>query len=535
MHNLQVKSVAGRYSTLESHRHSFLQRARDASELTIPTLVPPEGHSSSTLYKNPYQSVGARGVNNLASKLLMTLLPPNSPFFRLTIDDFDIEAIAGKDARGAVEEALARIERASQNEIETSAVRVPTHEALKQLIVAGNALVFLPKKSGMKVFRLDRYVVKRDTMGNVLEIITKESVSPMMLPQAAQEMLATDEDFKQNDTHNKSLDLYTYVCRKDKHWEVYQEVKGMLIPESRGTYPLDKNPFIPLRFTRIDGEDYGRGYVEEYIGDLRSLEALTRAIVEGAAASSKVLFLVRPNGTTKQSTLARAPNGAIVQGDAADVTTLQVQKYNDFRVAQETGARITERLSFAFLLNSAVQRNAERVTAEEVRYMAQELETALGGVYSILSQEFQVPLVKLLLAKLESTGKMPKMPKDSVKPQIVTGLEALGRGQDLNKLAQFLTYLQPLGPQIIAENLNVEDYIDRLGASLGIDTGGLVKTAEDKAAQVQAMKQAQQEALGQQTMSKMAERAAPQIVESMQDMDMSELQKQMQQQPQQPQ
>jgi hypothetical protein len=250
----------------------------------------------------------------------------------------------------------------------------------------------------------------------------------MMLPLEAQEMLATAQDYNQNDTHNKSLDLYTYICRKDKNWEVYQEVKGMTIPKSGGTYPLDKNPFIPLRFTRIDGEDYGRGYVEEYIGDLRSLEALTRAIVEGAAASSKVLFLVRPNGTTKQSTLARAPNGAIVQGDAADVTTLQVQKYNDFRVAQETGARITERLSYAFLLNSAVQRNAERVTAEEVRYMAQELETALGGVYSILSQEFQVPLVKLLLAKLEANGKMPKMPKDSIKPQIVTGLEALGRG-----------------------------------------------------------------------------------------------------------
>jgi len=523
MHDLQVKSVAGRYSSLESHRHSFLERARDASALTIPTLVPPEGHSGSTNYLTPYQSVGARGVNNLASKLLMTLLPPNSPFFRLTIDDFDIEKIAGKDARGAVEEALARIERASQSEIETSAVRVPTHEALKQLIVGGNALVYLPKEGGMKVYRLDRYVVKRDTMGNVMEIITKESVSPMMLPEEARELLATSENYEQTDTHNKSLDLFTYVCRKEKHWEVIQEVKGILIPSSRGTYPLDKNPFIPLRFTRIDGEDYGRGYVEEYIGDLRSLEALTRAIVEGAAASSKVLFLVRPNGTTKQSILAKAPNGAIVQGDASDVTTLQVQKYNDFRVAQETGARITERLSFAFLLNSAVQRQAERVTAEEIRFAAQELEAALGGVYSILSQEFQYPMVKLLLARLEAKGKMPKMPKDSIKPQITTGLEALGRGQDLNRLAQFLTYLQPLGPQIIAENLNVEDYIDRLGASLGIDTGGLIKTQEQKMMEMQAAQQAQQQAMGQQTMMKMAEKAAPQIIEGMQEMDPAQM------------
>lgn len=516
MHNLPTKSVAGRYTQLESHRHSFLERARDASELTIPTLVPPDGHTGSTLYKTPYQSVGARGINNLASKLLMALLPPNSPFFRLAIDDFDIEQLAGKDARGAVEEALARIERASMQEIEATAVRVPVHEALKHLIVAGNALVYLPKKGGMKVFRLDRYVVKRDTMGNVLEIITKESVSPLMLPKEAQEIIASADDYN-SDSGAKNCDLYTYVVRRDKHFEVYQEVKGFIIPDSKGRYPLDRLPFIPLRLTRIDGEDYGRGYVEEYIGDLRSLEALTRAIVEGAAASSKVLFLVRPNGTTKQSTLAKAPNGAIVQGDASDVTTLQVQKYNDFRVAQETAARITERLSFAFLLNSAVQRNAERVTAEEVRYMAQELETALGGVYSILSQEFQLPLVRLLLARLESTGKMPKMPKDSVKPQIVTGLEALGRGQDLNKLAQFLTYLQPLGPEIISQNLNVEDYIDRLGASLGIDTGGLVKSAEQKAQEMQEAMMAQQQALAEQTMAGMAEKAAPQLVQQLAD------------------
>ena len=235
MLNAQNKSVAGRYTQLESHRHSFLERGRDASELTIPTLVPPEGHSGSTLYKTPYQSVGARGINNLASKLLMTLLPPNSPFFRLSIDDFDIEQLAGKDARGAVEEALSRIERAAMQEIEATAVRVPVHEALKQLIVSGNALVYLPKTGGMKVFRLDRYVVKRDTMGNVLEIITKETVSPMMLPKEAQEIIATSEEYDRDTT--KNCDLYTYICRKGNKFEIYQEVKGFVIPSTQGTFP----------------------------------------------------------------------------------------------------------------------------------------------------------------------------------------------------------------------------------------------------------------------------------------------------------
>lgn len=501
--------MAGRYAQLEAARDAFLRRAREAAVLTIPTLVPPDGHSGSTEYDTPYQSVGSRGVNNLASKLLLTLLPPNSPFFRLVIDDYDLAQVAGKDARGAVEEALGRIERAGLSEIEGSAVRVPVFEALKQLIVAGNALVYMPKKDGMKVYRLDRYVVKRDAMGNVLEMITKESVSPLMLDDETRALLTDPVD-----RNTKDYDLYTCVKLKDKKWEVYQEVQGITIPGSYGSFPKDRCPFIPLRFSRVDGEDYGRGFVEEYIGDLRSLEALSQAIVEGSAASAKVLFLVRPNGTTKAKNLAQSPNGAIVTGDANDVSTLQVQKAGDFRVALETSRTITERLSFAFLLNSSVQRQAERVTAEEVRYMAQELETALGGVYSILSQEFQMPLVNLILARLESQGKMPKMPKDSVKPTIVTGMEALGRGQDLNKLAQFLQYLQPLGPEVIANEMNIDDYIDRLGASLGIDTNGLIKSPEQKQQEQAAMQQQQQQMMAQQMMGDIASKATPETVKA---------------------
>lgn len=504
--SIEKDTLAKRYAQLETERDTFLQRARDSAQLTIPMLVPLEGHSSSSTYETPYQSVGARGVNNLASKLLVTLLPPNSPFFRLTIDDYDLAQVAGNEARGAVEEALGRIERAGLQVIEASAVRVPVFEALKQLIIAGNALVYMPKEGGMKVFRLDRFVVKRDAMGNVLEIMTKESMSPMMLDKAVRELLTDPIDKNQ-----KSYDLYTKICLVDKKWEVYQEVQDIEVPNSRGSYKLDENPFIPLRFTRIDGEDYGRGFVEEYIGDLKSLEALTQAIVEGASASAKVLFMVRPNGTTKARTLANSPNGAIVSGDANDVSTLQVQKTNDFRVAMETARLISDRLSFAFLLNSSVQRNAERVTAEEVRYMAQELETALGGVYSILSQEFQMPLVKLILKNLEREGKMPKMPKDTVKPTIVTGIEALGRGQDLNKLAQFLQYLQPLGQEVIAAEMNVTDYIDRLGASLGIDTNGLIKSEEQK----------QQEAQQAQEQQMMAQEQDQQMQQQQQMMDVA--------------
>jgi hypothetical protein len=505
------QSIAKAYENMAADRDAFLTRARSCAELTIPTLMPPEGHTGSTQYNTPYQSVGARGVNNLASKLLMTLLPPNQAFFRLTIDDYDLVELGG-DARGKAEEALARIERSATQVIESKAIRVPTFEALKQLIVAGNALVHMPPKGGMKVFRLDRYVVQRDTMGNILKIITKETVAYDALPKDVLQALTENPDYEL-DTSKKECDIFTCVKRVGKKFEVHQEVHDVVIESTKGSYAEDKLPWMALRFIAVDGNHYGRSFCEEIVGDLKSLEALTKAIVEGSAASAKLLFLVRPNGTTKMRSIADAPNGGIVSGDANDVTTLQANKFNDFRVAQETMQKITERLSFAFLLNSSVQRQAERVTAEEVRYMAQELETALGGIYSVLSQEFQVPLVNLLLAKMQKEGKMPKFPKDTLKPQIVTGLEALGRGQDLNKLSQFLQMLQPLGQEVIQSELNIGDYLDRLGASLGIDTQGLVKSDEQKMQEQQAM----QEQMQQQQMMAMAEKGIAPAVKGMTD------------------
>ena len=505
------QSLAKQYENMAADRDAFLARARSCAELTIPTLMPPDGHNGSTQYDTPFQSVGARGVNNLASKLLMTLLPPNQAFFRLTIDDYDLVELGG-DARGKAEEALARIERSATQVIESKAIRVPTFEALKQLIVSGNALVHLPNKGGMKVFRLDRYVVNRDTMGNPIKIITKETVSYDALPTDVLNVLLENPEY-QVDTNKKECDIYTCIKRSGKKFEVHQEVHDVVIPSTMGSYTEEKLPWMALRFISVDGNDYGRSFCEEIVGDLKSLEALTRAIVEGSAASSKFLFMVRPNGTTKMRSIADAPNGGIVSGDANDVTTLQANKFNDFRVAQETMQKITERLAYAFLLNSGVQRQAERVTAEEVRYMAQELETALGGIYSVLSQEFQLPLVNLLLAKMQKEGKMPKFPKDTLKPQIVTGLEALGRGQDLNKLSSFLQMLQPLGQQVIAQELNVGDYLDRLGASLGIDTQGLVKSEEQKMQEQQAM----QEQMQQQQMMQMAEKGVAPAVKGMVD------------------
>ena len=383
--------------------------------------------------------------------------------------------------------SLSSIERAIMREIEVNSFRVGLSEALKQLIVAGNVLLHVPQEGKMKVFRLDSYVCQRDDRGNPKKAIMKENVAFSAL---SPELQAIAEKYTSHSSSSgqKNCELYTVVHWDKKKMHMHQELYDTVIEGTEGTYSVDKPPVLALRFVPEHGQDYGRSYVEQYYGDLKSLEGLTQAVVEGAAAASKVLFLCSPNGTTRPRDVAKAGNGAIISGNANDMTVLQMQKYNDFRVALDMIGDIKERLNYAFLLTEASIRRAERVTAEEVRLVSAAIENQLGSLYSLMSQELQLPLLNRIMDRMSKKGRLPELPAKYIKPAIVAGMDALGRGTDLAKLDTFVQGLgQVLGPESINTHINVSEYLRRRATALNVDIEGLVKTEEEISQEQQAM------------------------------------------------
>jgi len=500
-------SAASRYAALETKRSSYTQRGEQCSLLTIPSLFPKGGNVNQTL-DPPYQSVGARGVNNLAAKLLLALFPPGGAFFKLALDDIVLEELrqnfqgSDSDPRTELEAALGKIERSVMNRFEASGARSQLFLALKHLIVVGNGLIEVLKNGKLKFHNLHRYVVCRDLEGNVLEIVLKESLDRETLPPDVKAILPKNEEGNEKAEQSPDIDLYTRAYREDNRWVVYQEIEGKQIPNTRGTYPIDQLPFLPLRFVAIDGEDYGRSYVEEYLGDIATLDSLTGSIVDFAAVAARILLLVDEGGITSKKKLQDAQNGAIINGRASDVTMLQLDKSQDFGVANSAKEETKARLEQAFLLASSVQRQAERVTAEEIRLMAGELEQTLGGIYSVLAQELQLPLVTLQMAQLQRAGKLPPLPKDTVSPQIVTGLEGLGRNTDLQRLQQVLQLVtEAVGPQLVGQWVNVGALLRRATNDIGLDAKDLIRSQSEVDAATQQQQQAE-----------LANRVTPQLV-----------------------
>ena len=501
------KTFRERYELLSVIKNPYMERAEKCSELTDPYIFPKEGKQGEKL-DTPYQSVGAEGVTNLSSRILNVLLPPNRPPFRFRIDRASVPEDE-KQLIQTVEAGLSRAEREVMAHIETLGDRSVLAEAIPLLLVTGNVLLY-ERPDGLKLYNLRNYVVSRDARGEPLEIIVKEKLDPRLLPPDVANAVLSPSAYRTEDhtkPHEKGqyVTLYTQIRRTEKgNWSVKQECEGKLIGKA-GSFPKDKCPWLPLRMYRVSGEDYGRGYVEKYLGDHRSLETLTKAVVEGAAACAKILFLVEPNSNTKIQDIAEAHNLQVLAGKADDVSTLQVQKAADFQVAKLMIDTLQQRLSRAYLLNSAIQRNAERVTAEEIRYMAQELESTLGGLYSIIADEFQRPYVTLRVEYMRQEKLIPFLDTNTVKLQIVTGVDALGRGQDATRLTQWVTtIMQTLGPQVALQYMKVGEFMKALASGIGIDDVSLIKSDEEMQA---AMGEAQQQAL----LEKVAPNAVNQI------------------------
>jgi len=517
-------SAKTRYDILSSDRSQYLNTADEASKLTIPYLIDQtEDSVGKRVTKTPWQSVGAKGVVTLSAKLMMSLLPPQTSFFKLQVDETRLGEY-GPEVKSELDLAFAKVERVILEAIAASDDRVTVHQAMKHLVVAGNALIFMGK-NGLKLFPLNRYVISRDGNGNVLEIITKEKIAKKLIEGIVPDLKEDKMDGTKDDD-SKDCDVYTHVKVDGNKVIWHQEVYDKIIPKSQSKAPLNITPWLPLRFNVVDGEDYGRGRVEEFMGDLKSLEALSQALVEGSAAAAKVVFTVSPSSSTKPQTLASAGNGAIIQGRPDDIGVVQVGKGADFQTAFAATGTIEKRLSEAFLILNV--RQSERTTAEEVRMTQMELEAQLGGLFSLLTVEFLVPYLDRKLAVMQKNGSIPRIPKDVVKPTIVAGINALGRGQDRESLTMFMqTIAQTVGPEAMMNFINPDEVIKRLAAASGIDVLNLVKSMQEI--------QGQQQQQMQQQMAMQEQQQAPAMAAVEQKQTQAEMQMAMQAQQQSPQ
>ena len=486
-------SSESQYELLSNHKDSLDGTWEECAELTLPYIFPRSDLDESETLPTPFNSLGPSAVNALSSKLLLALIPPTGPFFRLMPDKAKLEGLE-EDQITQLDKELSDLEQDVVEQITLQGLRVPLFEAMKLLIVTGNAMLYKTKNKGLKVFSPHQYVVKRDFVGNMTEVIIKETMSYVSLPNKVQKQLEAEETLMEGETTEiklKNVDVYTRVTKTETDgFCTWQSIGDSIIDGSIKNYTEDSLPYIPLRWSTINNEDYGRGLVEQYIGDLRSLEGLTQTIVEGSGIAAQFIFGLRAGSTLNLEDLNNAQNGEFVMGDLEkEVSVLQVNKGPDLQVPMAMISEIESRLSKAFLMVGGNIRDSERTTAVEVRATVSELESVLGGVYTVLATELQKPLITLILNELA-----PKVLKIT-DVSITTGISAISRERDFQNLNTMVQAITQFGPEAMATYLNMGEYFSQVASSLGMDSSKIVKSDEQVQQEQALQAKAQQEAV----------------------------------------
>ncbi len=468
-------TLKGTFEQLDSERSSLLTRCEKYAGWTLPNVFPRTTMTASDEMQYDYQSVGARAVTHLANKIMMALFQPSKPFFRMNLTK-EQQSIAmgevGVDLP-ALQKAIAEVERSAAERLTKKNGRVVLTEAVILLIITGNALLTAPTDENLGVYSLRDYVIVRNTRGETRKLIIQEKKRVRNLDDDLASMCA-----EQGRADTDEVTIYT--CAQtigEGKYLVWQELDDIAYCHKKvGIYSDNNLPWIPLTWNLPRNADYGNGLVENYSGDFHTLSTLAEVILDFSSVVTDIKNLVNPAGMTDVEEVASAASGAYVSGREGDIFSYSPDVRDATAFLIDRFDATERRLGSAFLMNSMVTRDAERVTAEEIRMQAQELESSLGGVYSRLALELQQPLAHRLMAEENKAFK-------SVEPVIVTGLESLSRMSEVDRLRAMLQDAAMLGdlPERLAIRLKYGGVLNKLAAGHGVDTDGILATEKEVA------------------------------------------------------
>lgn len=471
----------------EGNKHLLMTRCEEYAGWTLPYLFMPTTAAGSTEQQYDYQSLGARCVNHLANKLVFALFNPTRPFFKLDAQpEYKEELEAAGINSSLLTMLFSKAERQAMSMMMKRRIRTNIILAMKHIIVTGNGLLYVPPDgSAVQVYNLRDYVVRRDLSGEPVLIITKDHKKKATLPENIQKQLPKKE-------MQENVVLYTRVVREGKRWKMTQAVDDVNL-DSSGEWDKLSLPWIPITWELPRGYQYGVGLVEQFSGAFNVISILSEALTTGGAISADIKRLVDPTGVTDVYELNNARSGEYVSGRAGDITTPELGKSNDLTWVANLLDRYERTIGQAFLLNSAVTRDAERVTAEEIRRQAQELETSLGGVHSALADDLQTPLAYLALRGIDFNVDGKK-----IEPLVITGMDALQRENDADNLMMFFGDLAQLAsvPEPFMRYMKPEPTLQYMAANRGVDYETFLKKEQEVQAEVQAEQQAMMQQQG---------------------------------------
>ena len=482
------------WAAMETEKGDLIDRVEEYSRWTVAAIMPPDGGEGVEQVKGNVHS-GARLVNHLANKIVNVLFPISRPFFTVAMTpeaQLKLEQELGEDEAGKMQESIrdatSKLEKVAMRKLSLTEYRPTAILASKHLIVAGNALLRRMSDDKRVLYPVNRYGVRRNILGQEIEVILADKKMFSTFSTEMQELiLAVHPAAKPED----DVELLTHYKKDNKRWTINQEADGVNLNNEYHQNEADYDLLI-LDWSLHPGENYGRGLVEDHAATFHSVDVSQEAIVDLMAIIADIKFFVRPGSPLSHdlAALNSAPRGTYWPGNADDISVPEMRARNDLSTMIEVVGRWEGELSQAFLMSNV--RNAERVTAEEIRMQANELESSFGGLYSQLAQSWQQKEAEFAISKVDFAKEIGSI-GDMFEVVVTTGLESLSREGQIDNLRLAIGDLQMMEavPEDIRGAMNSLRFAKFVFTNRSVDLKAFLNTQEEmQANQEAAMQQA---------------------------------------------
>ncbi len=532
------RGLRHRWDELHNKKTSLLAYAEQYALWTLPYVFPRENQSENVQLPIAQDSIGAQGANHLSNKIVSTLFPAKSLFFRLHIDQEMKDMIAkALNADGAAdaeeskknletallqaEEQLLAAEKRAEDYLDMVQYRPQAINAVKLLIITGNAMVFHPEDDlPVQVYNFRNYHVVRDCSGTPIDMMTRETRAFETFRPEIQEQLKQDAAFKNSRLnqgasrkdykHDTEVTIYTRILLEDDgKYHVTQYADDVRL-DTDATYTADKLRWIPLVWNLIQGEDYGRGLVADFSGAFHAVNVLSSSLLNLAAVMGDVKFFVDPQSLIDVKEVETSPPGSYHVGRAEHIGTAQMQKLQEAQFIQAMIERYERQIAQGFMLTQQLTRQAERVTAEEIRRDVDELETSNSGIYSRLAATWQL---QTAVIALHDTGFTEI--GDGIEPRVITGMDSLSRAGEAYNMRLFLSDLGLLNavPEDVRAGIKKPQFIKQISQYHQVPYESFVMTQAEMQAQAEAEFRQQQALQAQQQAGNVQAEAAKAAVQ----------------------
>lgn len=481
---------------MQEEKGDLETRSEEYARLTLPYLCAPAGSEGSEQLRGAV-AIAPRLVNHLANRIVDTMFPGDRPFFTVTLTPetrAKIRDEAGEEAETQFAETVrtetALVEQAGMRKMGLTAYRPVAVEAVKHLIAIGNTLIRRMEDNKRIAYGIRDYCVRRRIDGAPYEVLLRDSKKFEGL---SEEYQARILEVHPNTKAEDPVILFTHYKFDGKRWGETQAVRNVHLRTGK-RYKANACPVLPLAWSLTRGENYARGLVEDHITTFHNVDVCSIALLEMVGVMADVKWLVDPGSGLDVVALNKAPRGSYHAGRKDDITTPEGARRLEIGALRDIISGWERELAQSFLLNSSTTRDAERVTAEEIRFVANELESAFGGLYSRLALEWQQHEADYVVAHLdfntEVGGALTLF--DVV---ITSGLESLSRQGQLANLRYAIADLSVLDgvPEEIRQSINPAKFAAFVFTNHAVRHREFMFTADEmKANQEAAIKQQEQ-------------------------------------------